>query len=311
MTGFREKSALVTGAGSGIGLAASLRLAERGYRVFAGVFEDEERPVLQTAADGRGVNLHLLPLDVRDPESIEAATQTVMHASGRIDVLVNSAGIGLRGFFEDLTEEEIRRVYDVNVFGSMQVARAVLPVMREAGRGSIVFLSSAGGRIPTMTISAYGSGKFAIEGFAECLRLEVAPFGIHVSLIEPGLVLTPHFTRHRGRGERAVDPTSPNYAWFVQHEALVDGILRRGNITPADVADAVVRAAEADRPRLRYVVGRGAKIMLAVRRLLPERLFDRIYRSQVIKRVTEPKEPVLSLNDLEIPGGANGAGTGA
>ena len=286
---------LVTGAGTGIGLATSLHLAEKGFRVYASVPDPDQREGIESAASERGVVLSVLPLDVTDPRSIESAVRTVLAETGGIYGLVNNAGLGLRGFFEDLSAEEIRSLFDVNVFGAMAVTRSVLPHMRAARRGRIVLISSAGGRNGAMTLSAYCAGKFALEGFGESLAIEVAALGLKVSLIEPGLVMTPHFTVHRGRARRATDPESPYYRWFAQHEQLVDNMLRARHITPDDVARAVGRSLSDRSPRLRYVVGWRAKLLLGLHRYLPGELFERLYFPQVVRMVTRPRKPATGL----------------
>jgi NAD(P)-dependent dehydrogenase (short-subunit alcohol dehydrogenase family) len=294
-------SVLITGAGSGMGLASALYLAERGFRVYASVPDMAQRADVEAAAAEHGVSLRVLQLDVTDESSIQSAVDTVVAEAGGIFGVVNSAGLGLRGFFEDLSEEEIRRVYDVNVFGVMAVTRAVLPPMRVAQRGRVVIITSAGGRVASMTISGYCSGKFALEGFGESLALEVAPFGLHVSMIEPGLVMTPHFTVHRGRAKGALDPNSPYYVWFLQHEQVVDNMLRSNRITPADVAQAVHRALTDRRPRLRYIVGWRAKLLIALHRYVPGEWFRRLYTRQLVRMVTQPKQSARKLNDLALP----------
>lgn len=295
-------SVLVTGAGSGFGLAAALTLAGRGFRVYASVPDLEQRAAVQAAAAERGVTLEVLRLDVTDRSSIESAVNAVVAGCGGIYGLVHSAGLGLRGFFEDLSDAEIRRLFDVNVFGVMAVTRATLPHMRTARRGRIVIITSAGGRIASMTLSGYCAGKFALEGFGESLALEVAPLGLSVCLVEPGLVFTPHFTVHRGRARAATDPRSFYYQWFVQHEKVVDDILRAGRLTPQDVADAVGRALTDRRPRLRYVVGWRVKLLIALRRYLPGELFERIYSRQLTRMVTRPAARADGLSDLASPG---------
>jgi len=295
-------SVLITGAGTGIGLETALYLAEQGFLVYASVPDLSQREGVDVAAAERGVSLQVLQLDVTDQPSIQSAVDTIVAESGGIYRLVNNAGLGLRGFFEDLSEEEIRQLFDVNVFGAMAVTRAVLPHMRAARRGRIVIISSAGGRNASMTISAYCASKFALEGFGESLALEVAPLGLHVSLIEPGLVMTPHFAVNRGRAKAATDPSSSYYAWFVQHERIVDDILRSHRITPEDVAKAVHRALTARRPKLRYVVGWRAKLLISLRRHLPGELFERVYFWQTIRMVTRPREPAKELSELSAPG---------
>ena len=289
---------LVTGAGSGFGLAIALHLAQRGFQVYASVPEWEQREAVDAAAAERGVRLRVLRLDVTDRPSIESAVNAVLAEGSGLYGVVHSAGLGLRGFFEDLAETEIRRLFDVNVFGVMAVTRAVLPHMRTSRRGRIVIITSAGGRIASMTLSGYCAGKFALEGFGESLALEVAPLGVHVSLVEPGIVMTPHFTVRRGRARAATDPGSFYYPWFVQHEKIVDDILRAGRLTPLDVAEAAHRALADRRPKLRYVVGSRAKLLIALRRYLPGELFDRLYSRQLVRMVTRPARPAGGLSGL-------------
>lgn len=293
------KVALVTGAGSGLGLEAALTLAREGYRVFGTVLTAAEGIQLRDAAAARRVAVGIVPMDVTREADVQAGVESVLADTGRIDALVSFAGVGLRGFFEDLTLEEIRRVYDVNVFGTMAVVQAVLPHMRKARSGRIILTTSIGGRMGTMTISGYGSSKFACEGFGECLHQEVFPLGIRVSLLEPGLVATPHFTMNRNRSRRAVDPASPYYKWFCQHERLVDSILARRSFGPDEVAATVVKILASRRPRLRYVVGRTAKVIFALRRYIPGELFQNVYWAAVRRMVTRPKFQADGLSGAE------------
>jgi len=293
---------LISGAGSGIGLACALYSAQHGFRVFATVPDLAQRAAVEAAAAERGLSLQVLQLDVTDTDSIQRAVNTVSERCGGIYAVVHSAGLGMRGFFEDLSDAEIRRVFDVNVFGVMALTRAVLPSMRAAGRGRIVVIGSVGGRVASMTLSGYCAGKFALEGFAESLCMEVRPLGLHVSVVEPGNVLTPHFTVHRGRAAAATNPNSPYYRWFVRHEQMVDRILRTGWITPGDVARTIHSALTAPRPRLRYPVGRGARVVMRLRQLLPQGLFERLYFGQVVRLVTQSGPEDLELSQLALPG---------
>lgn len=295
---------LVTGAGSGLGLETALVLASRGLQVYGSVLTPNEESHLRAQAESRGVTVHPLPLDVTNEAQVQDCVQQVLSSAGRIDALVYFAGLGLRGFFEDLTLEEIRRVYEVNVFGAMAITKAVLPHMRRAKAGRIVLTSSVGGRMGSMTISGYASSKFALEGFAECLRQEVYPFGIYISLLEPGLVATPHFTVNRNRGRNAVNSSSPYYAWFCQHEHIVDGILERSSFGPPEVAATVSAILHARQPKLRYMVGRNAKLVLACRRYIPGTIFENIYWAILRKMVTQPRQVANSLSgDVQPPQG--------
>ncbi len=301
---------LITGAGSGLGLETALQLASHGRNVYGSVLTSKEECDLHDQASRRGVKVSALGMDVTAQEQVRACVEKVAAEAGGFSALVYFAGMGLRGFFEDLTLEEVRRVYDVNVFGAMAVTQAVLPYMRRAGAGRIVLTSSAGGRMGSMTISGYSSSKFALEGFGECLRQEVYPLGIYVSMLEPGLVATPHFTVNRNRAHNAVSPASPYYSWFCQHEHIVDGILRENNLTPAEVARTVHRILAAPRPKLRYVAGRNAKVVLACRRYVPGTIFENIYWAILRKMVTKPRHAVNALS-RDVPASVDGRQAGS
>lgn len=281
-------SVLITGASSGIGLETAVYLAERGFEVYATMRDLSRRDRLDAEAARRNVSVHVLQLDVTDPASMEKAVGSVMAEAGRIDGLVNNAGTQLRGYFEDLSDTEIRQIFETNVFGTMAVTRAVLPCMRGARGGHIVVVSSVGGRIGWLALSAYCASKFALEGFGEALALEVAPLGIGVSLVEPGIIKTDIWSRNRGVAKGALDPGSPYHAWFCASERLADRLVEASGTRPADVARAVHRALSARRPRLRYLVGRRARLVVSLRRLLPEELFERLYVREAVRRVTRP-----------------------
>jgi len=280
---------LVTGAGSGLGLECALWLASKQWRVFGSVLTEAERQQLQAAARERGVEVSIVTMDVTD-EALVRSTIDRIHAEAGLDDIVHFAGIGLRGFVEDLSLEEIRRVFDINTFGSMHVAKAALPHMREQRSGRILLTTSIAGRMASMSIGGYASSKFAVEGFAEALHQEAILFGVWVSLLEPGLIATPHFGPHRNRSRRAQEPGSPYYAWFMRHEAIVDRIWARKSFLTRDVARLVERVLKSRRPRLRYVVGRKAKIVFSLRRHLPGETFERLYWA-VVRRIVTRREP--------------------
>jgi len=297
-----SSSVLITGAGTGIGLETALYLAEQGFQVYASVPDLSQQNGVDTAAAERGVSLQVLQLDVTDQPSIQSAVDTIVAESGGIYGLVNNAGLGLRGYFEDLSEEEISQVFEVNVFGTMAVTRAVLPHMRAARRGRIVIITSVGGRIGSLAVSAYGATKFAQEGFGESLAQEVVPFGIYVSLVEPAIIKTERWGVHRGVAKRALNPESPYYAWFRESERLADRLVETSPTRPIHVAKTVYRALTAKRPKLRYVVGWRAGLVLTLRRYLPGELFERVYFWQTIHMVTMPREPAKELSELSAPG---------
>jgi len=279
-------SVLITGASTGLGLATAVYLAEQGFKVYASMRDLGKRTALDEAAAHRGVQLHVLQLDITKKDEIEKAVCTVVERSGGIHGLVNNAGIGLRGYFEDLSEEEIYRLFEVNVFGTMAVTRAALPHMRAARRGRIVIISSVAGRIGSPSGSAYCATKFAQEAFGESLAQEVVPFGVYVSLVEPAIIKTGRWGVNRGIAKGALDPESPYYAWFRETERLANWLVETSPVKPADVARAVHTALTARRPRLRYMVGRRAGLVVTLRRYLPGGLFERLYFGEVVRRVT-------------------------
>jgi NAD(P)-dependent dehydrogenase (short-subunit alcohol dehydrogenase family) len=262
-------------------------LARHGFDVYASMRNPGHRDRLEVEAARRGAELQVLQLDVTDRASITAAVHTVIAQSGSIHGLVNNAGAQLRGYFEDLSDTQVRRLFETNVFGTIAVTRAVLPHMRAAHRGRVVLITSVGGKVGSMALSAYCATKFALEGFGESLALEVAPFGLHVIMIEPAIVKTDIWGRNRGVAEGALSPDSPYYAWFCEFERLSDRMVGSSPTKPIDVAKTVHRAMVAKRPRLRYVVGRRAGLVIALRRYLPGQFFERLYFGEAVRRVTK------------------------
>jgi len=283
-------SVLITGASTGLGLETAVYLAERGFKVYATMRDPGRRQALDAEAARRGVTIDVLRLDVTDRASIEEAVKTVVEQSGGIYAVVNNAGIEMRGFFEDLSEEELRQPFETNLFGTMAVTRAAVPHMRAAGRGRIVVISSVGGRIGAMSLTAYCASRFGQEGFAESLYQELKPLGVHVSLVEPGITKTDHWTspNHMVAGQ-ARSPASPYYAWFRRMERLTAQLVASSPTRPVQVAEAIHKALTARRPRLRYMVGRRARFIVALRRYVPAGLFERLYFGTIIRRVTRPE----------------------
>jgi NAD(P)-dependent dehydrogenase (short-subunit alcohol dehydrogenase family) len=284
-----QGAVLVTGASSGIGLQTALLLAGRGFEVYATMRDPSRGGDLLEEAEKRELQIQILPLDLSQPLSIENALNRVLSQSGRIYGLVNNAGIQLRGYFEDLTDEEIRHIFEINTYGTMAVTKALIPHLRANRRGRIVIVSSIGGRIGSPALSAYCASKFALEGFGEALALELQSFGISVSMVEPAIVNTPIWGQNRNVATHAEDPSSPYSAWFRQSERLADQLVQSSPTTSEDVADAIYAALTDRRPKLRYLVGRRAALVLTLRRILPEVLFERLYFGEVVRRITQTK----------------------
>lgn len=276
---------VVTGSSTGLGLETALYLAERGFRVYATVRDIAAAPKVHEAAARRGVSLDVLQLDITDQESIDAAVSQIVAETGSLYGLVNNGGVGLRGCLEDLADEEIRRVFEANVFGTIAVTKAVLPHMRAAGRGRVITISSVGGRISSFGVSMYCASKFAQEGFGEALALEIAPFGLQSILVEPGMIDTTRWTTHRGLAAKALDPSSPYYRLFQASEVLSDKVVARSRTKPIDVAKTIHTALTVEKPKMRYIVGRPASAVVRLRRLLPEPFFERVYFGGMLRQL--------------------------
>jgi NAD(P)-dependent dehydrogenase (short-subunit alcohol dehydrogenase family) len=290
---------LITGAGSGLGLASCLYLAARNFRVYGTALTEAEEQELRAQAAGRNVEVAPLRMNVTRRADIDRTVETIIGEAGRIDAVVHFAGMGLRGFFEDLSMQEIRQLYDVNVFGIMELTQAVLPHMRTRQSGRIIITASAAGRMGEMSIAGYSSGKFAVVGLGECLRQEGALFNVQVSVLEPGLIYTPHFGINRNRARRAQDPSSPYYFWFCQHEAIVDKLLATNKFTAEDIAGVVHKILTARHPRLHYMVGFKLKLMVALHNLIPFEWFERIHEKIIVRMVAHPRHPAPGLSGLD------------
>ncbi|HLH12004.1 MAG TPA: oxidoreductase [Methylovirgula sp.] len=265
-----SKVALVTGASSGIGAATVKRLRADGFEVYAGARRQERMAPLAEAG------ARLLSLDLTDEASIAAAMAEIEAKSGRLDVLVNNAGYGAYGALEDVPPAEARRQCEVNLFGLARLIQLALPMMRKQGSGRIINVTSIGGKIHEPFGSWYHATKFAVEGLSDCLRMEVAPFGIDVIVIEPGAIRTEwagiaHESLLRTSGDTAYGP------WARRHARMLsEATSSKFPSLPEVVANTIARAASATSPQTRYATGGGARTVLFLRRVLPDRMFDRL-----------------------------------
>jgi NAD(P)-dependent dehydrogenase (short-subunit alcohol dehydrogenase family) len=272
------RSALVTGASTGIGRATALRLDGAGWRVFAGVRREADAESLREAGSER---LTPLILDVTDAVQIAAAAERIDAEVGEagLDGVVNNAGIGTMGPLETIPIDDFRRQVEVNLTGQVAVTQAVLPEIRRA-RGRVVFVSSAGGRMALPFGGPYHAAKFGLEAVADSLRQELRPWGIEVAVIEPGSIDTPIWERAvRGYEEMAARaPARQQELYGKRLGGLQEGARKTAarGIPPDKVAARIESALTARRPRTRYRVGLDAQGQILLRRLLPDRALDRL-----------------------------------
>ena len=273
-----KQTILITGATSGIGRHAALHLAARGHRVIA--TGRSERALADLKAEHPA--LETLRLDVTDAASIDEAAQAVaaMTDGEGLDVLVNNAGYGALGPTEMISDADMRAQYEVNVFGLMAVTRAFLPRMRERGRGRVINVSSLGGVYTLPFFGVYNSTKYAVESLSDGLRMELAPFGVHVSLIEPGVIDTGFTDRSMKEVEKVRHPESP-YAAVLARADDMRRMSDRTAVGPAVISRAIEKAATDRRPRARYVAPLRSQIMVGFLRALPTRWADFIMRNLV------------------------------
>ena len=281
----RSDVVLVTGASRGLGAEIALVLAQAGFRVWAGVRNQEGAQRIVERAAERGMMLDTVELDVTDSASVDRAIETVTKGGGALYGLVNNAGVTARCCFEEFPEEILRKIFEINVFGTMKVTQRAVPHLRGAGRGRIILITSIGGLIGNLALAPYVSSKFALEGFGESLYLEMKPFGVDVVLVEPGIVKTEIWDPEQRVLPPARDPRSPYYEMFWRAEAQADKLLESSSQTPGDVAATVLHAMTARRPRLRYIVGKRAALVVSLRRKLPGELFERFYFGELLRRV--------------------------
>lgn len=271
-------STFITGASSGIGRATALLLAEHGFRVFAGVRKPTDGASLASRRAGRIVPIQI---DVTDPQAVAAAAQQVGEQVGDagLDGLVNNAGIGVPAPVEYMRSEALRRQFEVNVFGQISVTQAFLPLIRRA-KGRIVNIGSVGSHIAIPFGGALCGSKGAFTLLSDALRLELRPYGIHVCLIEPGAISTPAVEKTLGDAEAIIAALPPEGA--ARYGDKLREFVRRGHAREANgsppevVAEAIHHALTARRPRLRYRVGKDARMMVTLPRLLPGRALDRV-----------------------------------
>jgi NAD(P)-dependent dehydrogenase (short-subunit alcohol dehydrogenase family) len=270
------KTVLITGGTDGLGKAAAILLAERGYRVFATGRSAEKLSQLDALAKKEKLPLEALRMDVLDDASVKQGVAKVLEKAGAIDVLVNNAGLGYVATVEDMKVDDFRRQFETNLFAVIRVTQAVLPHMRQRRSGRILMMSSVAGLIAPPLYGAYSGSKFALEGLSGALRLELYPFGIDVVLIEPGYIVT-NFATTAAENARPYFEAGASGPYAKIYESSMKSSKRRreaSRTTPEDCARIMLRAIEARRPRLRYGVTPLAVLALWGRRLFSDRMMD-------------------------------------
>ena len=273
-----DKAVVITGASTGIGAACAWHLDRLGFTVFAGVRRIEDGEPLKAQGS---VRLRPILLDVTDAGLIEQARRVVAELVGPRGLagLVNNAGIAVAGPLEAVPIADLRRQFEVNVIGQVAVTQAFLPLLRQ-GRGRIVNMGSIAGRAAMPVMGPYSASKFALEALTDALRLEVQQWGIHVSIVEPGAIATPIWTKSGAKAEELEMVTSEELKTL--YAGVIAGVRARvaeaaaRAIPPAAVSDAVVHALTAAIPKTRYLVGRDAKVRALMIKLLPDRWSDRL-----------------------------------
>ena len=293
-------AAVVSGASTGIGEACALRLDGMGWRVFAGVRRPEDGDALRAKASSR---LTPVMIDVTDQGSIDSARDRIAADVGEAGLagLVNNAGVGFGGPLEFLALDDLRRQLEVNVVGQVAVAQAFLPLLRK-NTGRIVNIGSIGGRVTTPFMGPYCASKHAMEAITDAMRMELAPWKMHVAVIEPGSIATPIWDKARATVER-LDAELPAKAHQYYEPALtalskaIDDAAKRG-IPPDNVAKAVAHALTARRPKTRYLVGNDARMQALASTLLPDRMFDGLVR-RIFGLPSDPPPPPADAEEAE------------
>ena len=258
-----DKVAVVTGTSSGIGFETALALAREGYYTYATMRDTTKSDKIKELGKKDNLKINVLELDVDDENSVKNTIQKILDEKQRIDILVNNAGWALWGCVEDVSVDEFKTQFDTNFFSIVRLIQEVGPTMRKHGSGTIVNISSVAGRIGFPTSSAYISSKFALEGLSESLRLEMAPFGVNVIIIEPGVIKT-NFMKNMTMAKKSELDT----VYRDITVKVVSGVKMMAEMGthPKEVADTIVKAVKDEKPLPRYIVGNDASMFLEAKK---------------------------------------------
>ena len=269
-----SKIVLITGCSSGFGLLTAVRLSRK-FNVYATMRDLNKKEALVAALRKSGGKATILELDVTENKSIIKVKEQIEAENGKLDILINNAGYAQGGFFEDLSEQEIREQMETNFFGVQKVTRALLPLLRKSGQAKIINLSSIAGRLSLPGLGAYNTSKWAIEGFSEGLRLELMPFGIKVVLIEPGVFGTNVLTSNAKLAKNYQNETSP-YHKYSANLLKELGKTTKKMANPDIVAKKIEKIVDTKNPRLRYLIGTDAIARNFLKMILPFKFVEKI-----------------------------------
>src|SRR5437879_1271262 len=274
------QTVLITGATNGLGKAAALLLAERGYRVFAAGRSSDKRAQLDALAKEKHLPLETMQMDVCDDASVQTAIASIYQKAGALDVLINNAGFVQVGAVEDLSMEDWRRQFETNFFGVIRVTQAVLPRMRERRKGRILMMSSVSGFVTPPTQGAYSASKHAIEALSNALRHELYPYGIHTILIQPGYIMTniQNTAMEMAQTYQEEFKSGPYARIYASYLGNATSTRAQSKTTPEDCARIMLKAIEAPRPKARYGVTPLAALAKFTKWALTDSAADRMIR---------------------------------
>jgi short-subunit dehydrogenase len=278
----QQKVAIITGSSSGIGHATALLLARNRFHTYATMRNIKKSVDIMEIANRERLPLQVIQLDVNDDTSIKNSIEKVISEKQRIDLLINNAGYGLVGAFEDLSVEEIKSQFETNFFGVIRLTQQVLPIMRKQKSGTIVNVSSGAGRIGFPGMSAYVSSKFALEGLSESMSYELEPFGIKSVIIEPGVIRT-NFKKNAVMSKKSLDDSSISpYSSIIQKmDASITSIIEHAT-PPEEVAKAILHVVTSNNPELRYLVGNDMIMMAETKKSMSDEDFRKMMMQSII-----------------------------
>ena len=275
-----KRTVLVTGCSSGIGLATCHVLCRNNFMTYGTVRNLSKAKKIQDLINRENLSLKILRLDVNDNQSIKLAVKKILTDTGKIDVLINNAGYGMFGPVEEITTQEVKKQFETNFFGTIRLIKAIVPIMRKQGNGTIVNISSMVGRFGVPLNSAYVSSKFAVEGLSESISFELEEFGISVIVIEPGVVRSDFFHNVKVKG---MNLESPYHELMERRVNFLDKAMKNSLTSSYDVADTILEALNSKDPKFRYVIGNDATNFLRMRNSLSDRKFMEWIRAGIFQ----------------------------